>query len=162
MPEIIIIILVTIFIALGLIGSFFPVVPGTPLVYVGILIFAIFENFQRVSPTILIILGLITLFSLFIDNLASIVGAKKARGSNYSIVGSVVGGFVGLVMFNFVGMLLGIFLGAFFSELVFAKNNAKASVNIGFMSLLGFLAGSLAKILLSFALVIVFLATLFN
>lgn len=151
-----IITLVWILIFVGLIGTILPGLPGTGLVFGGILLYAVYFGIGTVGMTTLILLGAVTLFSFVIDLLASLYGAKRFGASRLGVISSAIGGLAGLVFLSLPGLFLGVFLGAIVGEFFLAKKNLNDSLKAGVGSILGFLAGSLVKLLLSLVMIIVF------
>src|SRR5262245_48988071 len=100
---------------LGLIGTFVPALPGVPFVFLGMAIAAWAGGFAEVSRTTVLVLGLMTIFSLLVDFLAASLGAKRAGASRLAIIGSVVGTLVGIFM-GPIGLIFGSLIGAVIGE----------------------------------------------
>jgi uncharacterized protein len=141
-----------------LVGTIVPGLPGVGLVFGGILLHAIFFGIESVGMTTLFLLGAVTLFSLIIDVLASLYGAKRSGATRSGIIGSVVGGLAGLVILNLPGLFFGTFIGAVAGEYFLAEKSLNDALKAGTGSILGFLAGSVIKFIIALIMVIVFAA----
>src|SRR5690349_11656545 len=88
----------------GLAGSILPGIPSTPLVLLTAVAHRLYFGETGSGNWVLIILAAITVFSLFLDYLASMYGAKKLGATWRGVLGAVVGGLVG-IFFNLPGIL---------------------------------------------------------
>lgn len=120
--------------------------PGVWLVYVGVLLLSALDSFEVISPSILVVLFILSLLSTFVDNIVVALGAKKFGGSNWGMVGAIVGGIVGLILGSFVGMFLGPILGATIFEIIFARKDLKNAFKAGIGSFIGIIVSILLKI----------------
>lgn len=140
----------------GLAGTILPALPGTPLVFVGLLVAAWAEGFEKVGWITLTILALLMILSFVIEIMATSMGAKRVGASWKAMLGAGLGTIVGL-FFGIPGLLLGPFVGAVLGEYISLRDWRQAG-KIGFGAWLGLLVGTAAKIALSFAMVGIFLA----
>ncbi len=99
------------------------------------------------------------LVGTFIDNIATMMGAKRFGCSKAAIWGSFIGLFVGSFFFPF-GIIIGPFLGAFIPELALARRTLGASAKSSLGALLGLLAGILLKLLVATLMVVLYLIRL--
>lgn len=129
---------------IGLVGSILPVLPSTPIVFIAAVLHRLYFGENSVDNWVLVVMGLITAFSLLVDHLASMYGAKRLGASRHGIIGAVVGGVIGL-FFNIPGILLGPFIGAFAFEIL-AGRDWKDSGRAGAGATLGLLGGVVGKI----------------
>lgn len=143
----------------GIVGTVLPVLPGIVLVYVGLLIAAIANGFERISGWTMAVLAIFVGFALVIDFIASAFGTKIAGASKWAFGGAAVGVLVGL-FFGLPGILLGPFIGAVLFEVVVTQN-VGLSLKAGVGATLGLLAGGLAKVALTFAMIGMFLLAWF-
>jgi len=139
----------------GIAGSVLPALPGVPLVFLGLLLGAWIDHFQKVGWFTLIVLGLLTLLSFAVDFLATSMGAKRVGASKWAVVGSALGTLAGL-FFGIPGLILGPFLGAVAGELI-ARRGQRQAVRSGFGAWIGLLVGTAGKLALIFAMVGIFL-----
>lgn len=140
---------------LGVIGTIVPFIPGIPIMYVILLGYGYFEGFQVIDSYFLIVTGLITFASFFIDNLAAIMGAKKYGASKWGILASFLGGIFGIVIFGPLGILLGPLVAVVLVEILLGKD-FNTSFKIGIGSLLGIAGGIFVKLFLALFMVIWF------
>jgi len=139
----------------GIAGSVLPALPGVPLVFLGLLLGAWIDHFQKVGWFTLIVLGLLTLLSFAVDFLATSMGAKKVGASKWAVAGSALGTLAGL-FFGIPGLILGPFLGAVAGELL-ARRGQRQAVRSGLGAWIGLLVGTAGKLALIFAMVGIFL-----
>jgi uncharacterized protein len=130
--------------AVGLIGTFVPGIPGAPLILIAAIAHKLYFGPKSVSYLALGLMILFMVLSLVLDFLASVVGAKKLGATWRGMLGAVIGGMVGL-FFSLPGLILGPLLGAFLFELA-AGRQWRESLNAGGGALLGLALGTLGKI----------------
>jgi len=136
-----------IFIISGILGCVLPIIPGPPLSYIGLLLLHFTEKYSF-SSKFLIIWAVITVAVYSIDYLIPIWGTKKFGGSKRGVWGSIIGLLVGLFFFPPIGIIVGPFLGAVIGELSAGKDSG-AALKSGFGAFMGFLAGTLLKLITS-------------
>ena len=135
------------FIAGGIAGAILPVIPGPPLSYIGLLLLHFTAKYQF-STKFLVIWGIITVVVYLLDYFIPAWGTKKFGGSKRGIWGSIIGLLGGLVLFPPWGIVIGPFIGAVLGELSSGKES-KAALRSGFGSFVGFLLGTLLKLIAS-------------
>ena len=143
-------VLAGILILVGIAGTVLPALPGLPLVFIGMLLAAWAGDFQRVGWIPLVVLGLLTVFSLGIDLLATSLGAKRVGASRLAVTGALLGTLAGL-FFGLVGLFVGPFVGALVGELIHGREVRRAAT-VGFGTWLGIALGVVLKIGLAFAM----------
>lgn len=152
-------ILCSILMLVGLLGVVLPVIPGIPLSWLGLFIYAIGTGFERISVTTIIVFFIIMFISLAIDFLAPMLGAKKYKASKLGIFGAFAGITVG-IFFGIWGIILGPFVGALLGEFISGKKTKQAfSSALG--TFIGMILGSLLKIIIILVMVGYFIASLF-
>ncbi|MFA9392047.1 MAG: DUF456 domain-containing protein [Prolixibacteraceae bacterium] len=142
--DILLIVFAIIFLLLGLVGCILPVLPGPPLAYVALLLLN-FTSKHQFTSKFLIIWAIIAIVVTILDNMIPIWGTKKFGGSKKAVWGSLVGLLVGLFIFPPFGIIIGPFAGAVIGELMEGKNTSEA-LRSGFGAFMGFLGGTLLKI----------------
>lgn len=130
----------------GIVGVFVPVLPGIPLAWLGLFIYAIGTGFERISIITIIVLFILMALIMLIDFLAPMLGAKKYKASKYGILGAFVGLIAGIIFFGFWGIIIGPFIGAFAVELL-VKRQPRIAFRSAFGTLVGFIAGTLLKVI---------------
>ena len=148
-------ILAAVLVLIGLAGTLLPILPGVPLIFVGLLVAAWADNFQHVGAVTLTILGVLTAIAIAADFLASALGAKKLGASPKAVGGATLGAIVGM-FFGLPGLVLGPFVGAVVGELS-AKRELLQAGKSGLGTWLGLLLASVAKLTLSFLMLGVFI-----
>lgn len=136
-----------IFIISGILGCVLPIIPGPPLSYIGLLLLH-FTQGHQFSTQFLIIWIAITAVVYALDFIIPAWGTKKFGGSKRGIWGSIIGLLFGLIFFPPIGIIVGPFLGAVAGELTVGKDSVTA-LKSGFGSFLGFLTGTLLKLIAS-------------
>ncbi|MBE9609015.1 DUF456 domain-containing protein [Chitinilyticum piscinae] len=137
----------------GLAGSVLPVLPGSPLIFAGVLIAAWQNHFERLGWPTFILLGLLVLVSQIIDYIAGAAGAKAVGASRQAVWGALAGSIIGL-FFGLPGLILGPFVGAVLGELL-AQSSLGQAGKVGIASWLGFIVGSILKLVLAAAMLVV-------
>lgn len=145
-------------IVVGVAGTVLPALPGTVLVLAGVVLGAWLDDFTRVKPWVVAIIGVLAVLAWVTDYLATVMGAKKAGASTLALVGAALGTIVGIFM-GLVGVLFMPFVGAVVGELI-AQKNAKQAAKVGLATWLGLLVGTIVKLVLVFMMVGIFVAAL--
>ena len=140
---------------LGLVGTVAPFLPGTPLIFLGALVYAYATDWIPVGAGRLAILGALSVVSYALHYLAGALGARRGGGGVWAFVGALVGGIVGL-FFGLPGLLLGPPLGAIAGELL-KSGDLRTSVRTGLGAFLGMLAGAVASFAIGVTMIGLFL-----
>jgi uncharacterized protein YqgC (DUF456 family) len=148
-----------ILIVVGMAGTVVPLVPGIPMVFGGLLLAAWAQGFQRVGAWPLVAIGMLAALSLAIDFVATLLGAKKAGASPQALIGATIGGFAGIFL-GIPGLLLGPFIGAVAGEF-YARRELGQAGKVGLGTWLGLLFGAIAKIVVGFLMIGIFIAAYF-
>ncbi len=148
---------VLLFIA-GIIGTIVPALPGTLLVFAGVLLGAWIDDFTRVGSTTVIIAGVLTVLAWVTDYVAAMMGAKRAGASRQAMIGATIGtiagvfsGLLGLLFFPLAGAAIGEYL---------AISDVRRAGNVGVATWIGMIIGTALKIALSFITIGVFVVAL--
>ena len=160
METVIFAIICAVLMLIGLVGVVLPYLPGIPIAWLGLFIYAIGTGWERISVTTIIVFAALTAVSLILDLVAPILGAKKYKASKWGIIGTSVGLIIGVLIFNIWGIILGPLLGALIGELIAGKTTDQAFKSaVG--ALVGFIFGSLTKIILILVMAGFFIVSLF-
>lgn len=148
---------------LGLIGAVVPLLPGPFLIWLGAVVWAWGEGFDRIGwPTLLFLLFLAVL-AWVSDFLLNAVFSRRAGASWKSIGAAILGGIVGGVLFSGMIPVLGTLVGALVGALAamyaleyLDKRDARAALRA-----MGAYAGSMAvaaavEIVLAVAMIALF------
>jgi len=141
---------------LGIAGCLLPILPGPPLTYLG-LIAIHFTSKIDFSSKFLISWGIIVTLVSILDYVIPIWGTKFFGGSKYGIWGSMVGLLAGLFIPP-IGIIIGPFIGAVAGEML--AGNKQNALKAGFGSFIGFIAGTVVKMLVSLIMLYYFIAAL--
>ena len=153
-------IICSVLILIGLIGALLPAIPGVPIAWLGLFIYAIGTGFERISILTVAIFFGITVITLTLDFVAPMLGAKKYRASKLGVAGAFVGFVAGVILLGFWGVILGPLVGAFLGELI-ASRKPKKALGSALGAFLGFIAGTLIKIVVILTMAGFFIASLF-
>lgn len=149
--EVILIIIAFAMVVSGAIGVALPFLPGIPVSWLGLLVFAYATGFAAVTwKALWIFLGL-TLLTFAIDFIAPLIGAKQYQASRYGILGAMLGFLFGFILLGPIGIFVGPVLGAIAGEVISGKSGDDALLSSRGL-LLGFLAGGAIKLSLIFVM----------
>jgi hypothetical protein len=140
---------------LGLVGLVMPAIPGTPLIFAGLLLAAWAENFAYVGFWSIVALAFIALLSYGVDFWATVFGARRFGASKRAAIGALIGALAGL-FFGIPGVIFGPFIGAVLGELS-AQRNLQQAARAGIGATIGFILGAALKMALAFAMIGIFL-----
>ena len=144
--------------AVGLIGTVLPVVPGTVIILAAALIHQMMLGTEKSLGWWNIAgLVLLTLLSYAVEFAGGYFGAKRFGATKWGAFGAMLGAIVGL-FFPFPGLIIGPIVGAVVGELLAGKRLVSAG-RAGWGTLLGNLAGMLAKLTIALLMVSWFLVT---
>ena len=144
--------------AIGLLGTVVPFLPGTTIILAGAIIHRMMLGTDKsISWIIIAGLSLLTLVSYGLDFLGGYYGAKRFGSTRWGTFGAVIGAIVGL-FFGIIGLFVGPVIGALLGEFIAGKRLVDAG-RAGWGSLLGNLAGMLAKLVIAVAMIVIFLLT---
>lgn len=150
----------SILIVVGLIGCVVPFLPGIPLAWLGLFIYALGTGFDKISITTIVVFFVLMVLTVSVDFLAPMLGAKKYKASKYGLIGVFLGFAVGIVVFGFWGIILGPFVGALLGELI-AKREPGQAFKSALGAFLGFIAGTLFKLIVVLIMLGFFIVSLF-
>ncbi len=145
-------------IAAGLAGAVLPVLPGAALVLAGTVLGAWIDDFQRVGGWTIGVLVVLALLSWVLDYVAGMLGAKKAGASKQALIGAAVGTVAGLFL-GFVGVLVLPFVGAAAGEYL-ARRDHRAAARVGLATGLGLVVALVAKVVIAFVMIGIFVVAL--
>ena len=137
-------------IAIGFVGLFLPAIPGSILLFGGVLAIAAADGFDKISVGTVVAVGVLSAAAFAVDYLAGVLGARRMGASKWGILGAMVGLVVGLPM-GLLGIVLGPALGAVAAE-YFLDRDLKRATKAGGGAFVGFLVGMLAKVALAFTI----------
>lgn len=139
----------------GLSGLLLPILPGAPVLFLGLLLCAWAESFQYVGLWTLLVLAGMALLTYLVEFGASVIGVKKYGGSRRAMAGAALGGILG-IFFGIPGIVLGPFLGAVAGELSLQRRLDEASRS-GFGTVVGLAVGIAGKLAIGLAMIGLFI-----
>ncbi len=137
-------------IAIGVVGTIVPILPGLPMIFVGAWLIAWLGHYEEISMGIVILLGVLTIVGIAIDWVAQTLGAKKAGATKLGVVGSLIGTILGIFT-GLWGLLFMPLIGAFIGEFI-DHQDAIRSGKVGIATWVGMLAGTVIKLGLAFTM----------
>jgi len=153
-------IIAVILFAAGIAGTLLPVLPGAPLIWLGMLFYGFFVKFNNLSWTFFACQGLAVVLVFLIDYLAGIWGVKHYGGSKAAVRGSVLGGLIGVILAGPAGLIFGPFIGAVAGEL-YRKKPLNKAFQVGIGTLIGFLGGTVLKLAIEVLMIVWFFIVVF-
>jgi uncharacterized protein len=142
-------------VVIGVAGIVFPALPGHVLIFAGLLLAAWANDFTRVGPWTLLLIGLIGAASYTVDLVAAAIGARHVGASRNAVAGAALGTLLG-IPFGLPGVVFGPLLGAVLGELSMNRELGRAT-GVGMAAWLGFLVGTVVKVALAFLMIGIFL-----
>jgi uncharacterized protein YqgC (DUF456 family) len=142
----------------GLAGAVLPALPGTALVLAGIVLGAWIDDFTRVGAGTLAVVATLAVLSWVLEYVAGLLGAQRAGASRQALIGAALGTVAGLFM-GLVGVLFMPLVGAAIGQYIAQRDHGRA-LHVGVATWIGLMVGMVAKIVLAFVMVGVFLVAL--
>ncbi|MFW6183550.1 MAG: DUF456 domain-containing protein [Chloroflexota bacterium] len=108
-----------VFMLVGLAGVIIPLMPGSLLIWLTVVVYAVAERangFAAIDPLTLIVITLIALVTGLSDLWLPLVGARVSGSSWRALVFGVVGGILGTFILPLVGSIAGYALGILLGE----------------------------------------------
>ena len=146
--DIFLVIVGFIFVLMGIVGAFLPILPGPIMGWIGLLLLHL-TSFIPISYPILIITFLISIVIWMLDYIIPALGTKRYGGSKWGAIGATIGLLIGIIVPVPLGFIFGAFLGALIGELLYNHTDIQRAVRAAFGSFLGFLASTTLKFIVS-------------
>ena len=163
--------ILTVFVVILFVGLFSIIfgLPGTFLILGDVIIYSWITGFEKIGFKVIIALVFISLLAETIDFLLGIAGARKYGSSKKSVALSIIGGIIGAILMTpilfglgaIIGVFLGGFTGAFLGEYL-EHRKLKPAVRAGYGSLIGRIAGILAKGSLAIVMVVIAMSAIYS
>lgn len=129
---------------IGLLGAVVPVLPGTIVSYLGLVLINL-ASWSEITSTQLIVWGIISAVVIGLDYVLPGYFSKLFGGSKRGIMGANIGVFAG-ILFGPWGVILGPFLGAFIGEMLNENTSKELAFKVACGSLLSFFTGTGLKL----------------
>ena len=143
----------------GIAGCILPFLPGPPLSFIGLLIQQLKEEPPFTANFLWIWAG-ITVVITILEYIIPVYGTKRYGGTKYGVWGCTIGLIAGF-FFGPLGIIIGPFVGAFIGELI-GNNDSDKALKAAFGSFLGFLVGTLLKLIACFVMGYYLIRSLFD
>ena len=148
-------IIACVFFVTGLAGTVLPVLPGAPLIWVGMLIYGLFTGFQHLSWLFYVIQALAVLLTFFLDYAAGAWAVSRYGGSRFAVWGTIIGTVIGIIFFGPLGIIFGPLVGAVGGELI-ARRAPLMALKVGLGTLVGLIGGTILKLIVEMGMIVWF------
>lgn len=142
----------------GFLGGIFPVIPGPPVSYLGLLALHFTEQ-HALSTEVLLFDATLAALVMILDVVIPMVGSKQFGASKYGVWGCGIGAIAGAILFPPFGIILGPFFGGVIGEIIYGQSR-RSALKAGLGAFLGFLAGTFIKLVASALMIYHFIAEL--
>lgn len=146
---------------IGFAGIFIPIIPGLPIIWGGILFYAMHTKFTDVTFTVVVVTFLLMILGIVIDVVAGVIGAKLFGASWYGVLGAVVGGVVGFMVANFFGFFIGMLCGVFVVE-YFYHQKIKKAMHVSMGTIFGFIGNVVAQVVIACIMIGIFIISILH
>lgn len=157
-PDVLWWLLCALLIVAGIAGTVLPALPGPILVLAGVALGAWIDGFTRVGMAVVAIVGVLAVLAWLLESLAGMMGAQKAGASREALIGAAIGTVAGIFA-GFIGVLFLPLVGAAIGEYM-AQRNHRQALTVGVATWIGLMAGMVAKVVIVFMMLGVFLTAL--
>jgi uncharacterized protein len=140
----------------GVVGAIVPLLPGPMLLFVAGVLHTLLRPESGMSAWGIALLCLLFVLAYVVDIASSAMGAKWFGASRWGVAGVLIGGIVGL-FFGIPGLLIGPVAGGLAFEVFLAKRDFRSGMKSTWGSVVGTGVGLITRVLLSLAMVLVFL-----
>jgi len=143
--------------------------PGTVIILIDAILYALFTGFDKIGLKVLIILLVISLLAEALDFALGIAGAARYGTSGKGIWASLIGGVIGAivmtpVLFGF-GTIMGCFFGGFAGILIVElihQGQLKPALRAGYGVMLGKFSGMLVKGFFALVMITITLTSIYS
>ena len=146
----------------GLVGIFLPYLPGVMLIWGGIFIYALIENFQRLDHSFVFFISLLAIFASGLDYIERTLYSRGVRQK--SVGAAILGGMIGVIVGSFLGGVYWLFVVGFLGALIGEVLSGRDSVFVletNKYKIVSFLGATLFKITLASVMILLFLERVF-
>ncbi len=141
----------------GLLGVLVPLLPGTTLILVGMVLHKLLLP-ESISWVAIIWIGVIWLVSVIVDFLGVLLGTKLFGGGKWGMAGAGAGAIIGM-FFSLPALILGTIFGAVMAERYVAKKTRRESLVAGAGAAVGFVLSIIGRLACGVAMIVLFLIT---
>ncbi|MDD4334291.1 MAG: DUF456 family protein [Desulfotomaculaceae bacterium] len=153
-------IIAVLFFIVGVAGTVLPVLPGAPLIWLGMLLYGLIAGFNNLPWAFFLGQGLAVALIFLVDYIAGVWGVRRYGGSKEAVWGSVIGALLGVILMGPFGLIFGPFLGAVAGEM-YLKNSLEKAFRVGVGTLIGFFGGFMLKLAIEIVMIVWFFMAVF-
>ena len=143
-------VLAAILVLIGLAGLVLPLLPGAPIIFLGLLLDTWADDFEHAGLGTMGVVGLLALLTYAVDVAASTFGARRFGASTRAAIGAGLGALVG-IFFGLPGILFGPFVGAVVGQLT-VRLDLNSAGRAGAGATMGLIAGAAFKFALALSM----------
>ncbi|MEG3070820.1 MAG: DUF456 domain-containing protein [Candidatus Syntrophopropionicum ammoniitolerans] len=154
------IIIAILFFIAGLIGTVLPLLPGAPLIWLGMLLYGLIAGFDNLPWTFFLGQGLVVVLVFIVDYLAGRSGGSPLRRFQGGHLGQCYQRPAGVGSIGPFGLIFGPFLGAVAGEL-YLNNTLDKAFKVGVGTLVGFFGGLVIKLAIEVIMIMWFFMAVF-
>lgn len=159
MIDFIIWILIIALFVISFIGVIYPLIPSVIVIWIGFLLYHFVINSDKLGPLFWIIMAVFTVVLIGADIIANSYFVKKFGGSKWGERGAAVAVLVGSFIIPPFGILIVPFVTVFVIEMI-QRRTVQEALRASIGSLIGFLGGTFAKVVIQFVMIIWFFIVL--
>ncbi|MCM3784827.1 DUF456 domain-containing protein [Neobacillus mesonae] len=148
--------LIVVLFLLSFVGIVYPIIPSVLAIWGGFAIYQFLINSDELSLWFWISMGILTVVIIAADIIANSYFVKKYGGSKTSETIAAIATIVGSFILPPFGILIVPFLAVLVTEFLIHKDFGK-SMKVGFATIIGFLGGSIAKIVIQLVMIVWFI-----
>ena len=136
----------------GLGAIILPLVPAIPFIWLGIFLYALVSDFQKITVDFVILVSLLGLATVILDYIASSYGVKRFRASVFALTGAIIGGIFGFIFGPLWGLVIGPLVGAVIGEALIGRDMLFSYETKNYI-VIGMIGGTFIKVLVGVAMV---------
>ncbi|GGA84606.1 DUF456 domain-containing protein [Ornithinibacillus halotolerans] len=156
MVDIILWIIIVALFILSFVGLIYPIIPSVIVIWVGFLLYQFAINGEELGVVFWIIMAVFTVVLFVADIVANSYFVKRFGGSKWGERGAAVAVIVGSFIIPPFGIIVVPFIAVLLIEMLQKRSIGEAfKASLG--SLLGFLSGTFAKVIIQFVMIVLFI-----
>ena len=144
----------------GLAGLVLPVLPGAPLIWLGMFVYGLMTGFFNLPWWFYLGQAAGVGLILLADHVATALSIRRYGGSVRAMWGGLAGGLLGVILLGPAGIIFGPFAGAIVAELL-AKRDIYTAARAGFATIYGLVGGLLLKLVIAGGMIAWFFVRIF-
>jgi uncharacterized protein YqgC (DUF456 family) len=141
--------------AIGLAGIILPILPGTPIIFAGALLYAIVTGFKDISFELILIFAGMTAVSLIFDYVSNYFSVRRMGGGKAGAIGAVLGVIIGIFI-HWLAIIILPFLLAVLFEIIAGRRTGRA-LKAGTGAWIGLLVGGVFRFAIGCVMIGIFI-----